>query len=84
MTRSGNVFTSVALVAALAPVVANATIMTPLNRIQVEAHKALSGPFPMLQRIADTFDAAQAQAFQNQTIVYRGANAKMFPDSVGG
>jgi hypothetical protein len=56
--------------------------MTPLNRVQIEAHKAISGPLPVVQRI--NFDASQAQAPQDQTIVHSGTNAKMFPDSVGG
>jgi hypothetical protein len=84
MTRFWNVFASIALATALAPVAANATIMAPLNHIQIEARKAVSGPLPPLQRIADTFDAAQAQTSQNQTIVHSDTNAQMFPDSVGG
>jgi hypothetical protein len=82
MIRFTNLLTSVALAAALTPVAANATIMTPLNRVQIEAHKAISGPLPVVQRI--NFDASQAQAPQDQTIVHSGTNAQMFPDSVGG
>jgi hypothetical protein len=82
MSRFTNLLTSVALAAALTPVAANATIMTPLNRVQIEAHKAISGPLPVVQRI--NFDASQAQAPQDQTIVRSGTNAQMFPDSVGG
>jgi hypothetical protein len=82
MTRFMNILTSVALAAALTPIAANATTMTPLNRVQIEAHKAVSGPLPIVQRI--NYDALQAQAPQDQTIVHSGTNAQMFPDSVGG
>jgi hypothetical protein len=77
-----NIFTSVALAAALTPVAANATIMPPLNRVQIETHKAISGPLPIVQRI--NFDTSQTQAPQDQTIVHSGTNAQRFPDSVGG
>jgi hypothetical protein len=77
-----NILTSVALAAALTPVAANAAIMAPLNNVQIEAHKAASGPLPVVQRI--NFDTSQAQAPQGQTIVHSGTNAQMFPDSVGG
>jgi hypothetical protein len=84
MTRFMNILASVVLAAALTPVAANATTMTPLNHVQIEAHKAVSGPLPMVQRIADNFDAAPAQVLLNQTIVHNGATAQMFPASVGG
>jgi hypothetical protein len=82
MTRFTNILTSVALAAALTPVAANATITTPLNRVQIEARQAVYGPLPAVQRI--NLDASQAQAPQDQTIVHSGTNAQMFPDSVGG
>jgi hypothetical protein len=82
MTRFMNVLTAVALAAALTPVAANAGIMTPLNRVQIEAHKAVSGPLPVVQRI--NYDASQAQAPQHQTIVHSGTNAQRFPVSDGG
>ena len=82
MTRFMNILTSVALAAALAPVAANAAIMTPLNRVQIEAHKAVSGPVPVVQRI--DYYASQAHAPQDQTIVHSGGYAPMFPVSDGG
>jgi hypothetical protein len=82
MTHFTNILTSLALAAALTPVAANAAIMTPLNRVQIEAHRAVSVPLPVVQRI--NFDASQAQVPQDQTIVHSGTNAQMFPDSVGG
>ena len=82
MTRFMNILTSVALAAALTPVAANAAIMTPLNRVQIEAHKAISGPVPVVQSI--DYDASQAQAPQDQTVVHSGTNAQMYPESVGG
>jgi hypothetical protein len=82
MIHFKNILTSVALAAALTPVAANATIMTPLNLVQIEAHKAVSGSLPVVRRI--NFDVSQAQAPQDQTIVHSGLNAQMLPDSVGG
>jgi hypothetical protein len=82
MTRFMNILTSVALAGALTPVAANATIMTPLDHVQVETHKAISGPVPVVQRI--DYDASQALAPQGQTIVHSGTNAQMYPESVGG
>jgi hypothetical protein len=82
MTRFMNILTSVALAVSLTPVAANAAIMTPLTRVQIEAHKVVSGPVPVVQRI--NFDALQAQAPRDQTIVHSGTNAQMYPESVGG
>ena len=77
-----NILTSVALAAAFTPVAANAAIMTALNPVQIEAHKAVSESLPVVQRI--NFDASQAHAPLDQTIVHSGTNAQRFPVSDGG
>ena len=82
MSHFTNILTSVALAAALTPVAANAAIMTPLNRVQIEAHKAVSGPSPVVQRI--NYDASQVQAPQDQTIVHSGPLNQKYHDSQGG
>ena len=84
MTRFMNTLALIAFAAALTPVAANATTMTPLNHVQVEVHKAVAGPLPMIQRIVDYFDAVPAQTLLNQTIVHSGATAQMFPVADGG
>ena len=83
MTRIINILASVALAASLTPVAADATT-TSLNHIQIMANKAVSQPLPIVQYVADNCDASQAQTPLDQTIVYSGATAQMFPDSIGG
>lgn len=78
MTRLTNILTSVALATALTPVVANATTMIPMGRVQIEAHKAVSGPLPEALRIADT------AATYGQATVQSGATNQLYPDSSGG
>ena len=59
MTRFMNIIlASAALATALTPIAANATTMTPLNHVQIEAHKAISGPLPEVQHVAANSDAA--------------------------
>ena len=84
MTRFMNILASVAFTAALTPLAANATTMTPLDHVQIEAHKAISETLPTVQRIADNFASAPAQMLLNQTVVYSGATAQMFPVADGG
>jgi hypothetical protein len=70
---------SAALATALTPLAANATIMTPLDHVQIEAHKAIHGPLPDVQHVATHSDAAKGQ-----TIVQSGPADQMYPDSLGG
>jgi hypothetical protein len=76
MTRFKNILAAAALAAALTPIAANATTMTPLDYVRVAAHKAMSGPLPEIQNIA--VDA------HDQILVQSGATNQMYPDSVGG
>ena len=80
MTRFMNiVLASAALATALTPIAANATIMTPLHHVQIEAHRAISGPLPEVQHVATHSDAAKGQ-----TIVQSGPANQMYPDPLGG
>jgi hypothetical protein len=80
MTRFMNIIlASAALATALTPIAANATIVTPLHYVQIEAHKALAGPLPEVQHVA-----ANASAPAGQVIVRSGPANQMYPDSLGG
>jgi len=81
MTSFRNILAAAALAAALAPIAANATTMTPLDYVRVAAHKAMSGPLPEIQNIAVNANAATVH---NQTLVQSGATNQLYPDSVGG
>lgn len=81
MTRFMSIFSAVALVAGLTPIAANATIVTPLNYVQVQAHKAMSGPLPEIQHLAS---ADAAHGLKGQTIVRSGAADQRYPDFLGG
>jgi hypothetical protein len=74
MIRFMNRFAVLALATSLTPIAAGAATMTPLSYVQSEVHKAISGPVPEVQRIADI--AAP--------IVRSGANNQLYPESVGG
>ena len=78
MARFTNILAAVALATAFLPIAANATTMTPLHQVQIVAHKALSGPMPAVQRVAD------AAAMQGQVIVQSGATNQRYQDSLGG
>ena len=76
-TRFMNLLASAALVAALAPVAANAATMTSLDYVRIAAHEAISGPMPEVQHIATTQGTGQ-------TVVLSGGVNQLYPDSVGG
>lgn len=78
MPRFMNILAAVALAAALTPVAANATSMTPLDYVRIAAHHAVSGPLPEVQRIA------AVQGMTGQTVVQSGPANQLYPDSVGG
>ena len=85
MTRFMNIIlASAALATALAPIAANATTRTPLNQVQIAAHKAVTGPLPEVQNVAANFDTAAAQGLIGQTIVQSGPTNQMYPASFGG
>ena len=69
---------AVALTMALAPFAAQAQAATPLTYVHVAAHKAVSGPLPEAQHVADV------AAAQGQVIVQSGATAQRYPVSHGG
>jgi hypothetical protein len=71
MMRFMSILASVALVAALMPIAANATAMTSLDYARTAAHQAISAPGSEVQRVA-TCHAATAQRTTNQTVVTSG------------
>jgi hypothetical protein len=73
-----NSLTAMALATVLTPLAANATTMTPLDHVRIEARKAVSGPLPEVQRIADV------AAMQGQTNVLSGPTNQLYPESTGG
>jgi hypothetical protein len=79
-----NLLASVALAAALMPIAANATTMTPLDYVRIAAHKAMSGPLPELQNNVVDANAATVHKVRDQVIVQSGATNQLYPESVGG
>jgi hypothetical protein len=87
MTRFMNIIlASAALATALTPIAANATIMTPLQHVQIEAHKAVSGPLPEVQTGPANQMYPDSLTYRpvEQTIVQSGTVNQMYPDSIGG
>ncbi len=80
MIRFTKMLAAAALMSGLAPIAANAAIATPLDHLQVAAHKAMSGPLPEVQHVS----AYAAHKLAGQTIVRSGAVAQRYPESVGG
>jgi hypothetical protein len=81
MTRFTKILAAAAvLMTGLAPIAANAAIATPLDHVQIEAHKAMSGPLPEVQHVS----ADATQKLAGQTIVRSGAVAQRYTASVGG
>ena len=63
---------SVALATALTPIAANATTLTSLDHVQIDAHRAMSGPGPEVQHIAAGAKSATTQGLTDQVIVRSG------------
>ncbi|HTJ90093.1 MAG TPA: hypothetical protein VL356_07960 [Acidocella sp.] len=75
MTRFMKILAAAAL--AVVPLAANATTVTPLDHVQTHVHKAISGPRPEVQRVANV-------AATGQTIVQSGTPNQAYPDTLGG
>ena len=91
MTRFMTILASFALTAALTPIAAHAMTVTPLNYVQIAAHRAISGPLPQVQHISANSDAATAQELMWQSVVQNGQNIvqsgpanQKYPDAFGG
>jgi hypothetical protein len=84
MTRLMNILASAALAASLAPVAANAATTAAQNPTQFIQNAAAAEPLPAVQHVTRDFDALQIHAPLNQPVVHSGAEALMFPQSVGG
>jgi hypothetical protein len=83
MMRFTTILASLAQLAALTPITANAQAMPSLNHAQIRVHTTISEPLPEVQCIDANFDAAIAQRPMDQTVVQSYAK-QMYPDSVGG